>query len=208
MSIDNSQSTLLVAAAQALLQQELSEHRRVFEATALMLGRPFVETLDILERAVRGGGKLLLFGNGGSAADAQHIGAELIVRYQADRAAISAIALTTDTSTLTACGNDMGFDALFERQIEALGRKGDAAVAISTSGNSANVLRGLDRARSMGLKTVGLTGGTGGKMRSACDAVIVVPSTVTARIQELHGLIGHMLCKALEQRLGLVTAGP
>lgn len=173
-----------------------------------MLARPFVETLDILDRAVRSGGKLLLFGNGGSAADAQHIAAELIVRYQADRAAISAIALTTDTSTLTACGNDMGFDALFERQIEALGRKGDAAVAISTSGNSANVLRGLDRARAMGLKTVGLTGGTGGKMRSACDAVIVVPSTVTARIQELHGLIGHMLCKALEQRLGLVTGRP
>jgi D-sedoheptulose 7-phosphate isomerase len=198
----------LLPAAEALLQQELNEHRRVFEATALMLARPFVEALDILDRAVRSGGKLLLFGNGGSAADAQHIAAELIVRYQADRAAISAIALTTDTSTLTACGNDMGFDALFERQIEALGRKGDAAVAISTSGNSANVLRGLDRARAMGLKTVGLTGGTGGKMRSACDAVIVVPSTVTARIQELHGLIGHMLCKALEQRLGLVTAGP
>ena len=207
MSINDSQSALLPA-AEALLQQELNEHRRVFEATALMLARPFVETLDILDCAVRSGGKLLLFGNGGSAADAQHIAAELIVRYQADRAAISAIALTTDTSTLTACGNDMGFDALFERQIEALGRKGDAVVAISTSGNSANVLRGLDRARAMGLKTVGLTGGTGGKMRSACDAVIVVPSTVTARIQELHGLIGHMLCKALEQRLGLVTAGP
>jgi D-sedoheptulose 7-phosphate isomerase len=207
MSMDNSQSALLPA-AEALLRQELNEHRMVFEATALMLGRPFVETLDILERAVRSGGKLLLFGNGGSAADAQHIAAELIVRYQADRAAISAIALTTDTSTLTACGNDLGFDALFERQIEGLGRKGDVAVAISTSGNSANVLRGLNRARSMGLTTVGLTGGTGGKMCSACDAVIVVPSTVTARIQELHGLIGHMLCKALEQRLGLVTAGP
>jgi D-sedoheptulose 7-phosphate isomerase len=207
MSIDNSQSALLPA-AEALLQQELNEHRMVFEATALMLGRPFVETLDILDRAVRGGGKLLLFGNGGSAADAQHIAAELIVRYQAERASISAIALTTDTSTLTACGNDLGFDALFERQIEGLGRKGDVAVAISTSGNSANVLRGLARARSMGLTTVGLTGGTGGKMRSACDAVIVVPSTVTARIQELHGLIGHMLCKALEQRLGLVTTGP
>jgi D-sedoheptulose 7-phosphate isomerase len=207
MSIDNSQSALLPA-AEALLQQELNEHRMVFEATALMLGRPFVETLDILDRAVRSGGKLLLFGNGGSAADAQHIAAELIVRYQADRAAISAIALTTDTSTLTACGNDLGFDALFERQIEGLGRKGDVAVAISTSGNSANVLRGLNRARSMGLTTVGLTGGTGGKMCNACDTVIVVPSTVTARIQELHGVIGHMLCKALEQRLGLVTAGP
>jgi D-sedoheptulose 7-phosphate isomerase len=148
----------------------------------------------------------LLFGNGGSAADAQHIAAELIVRYQADRAAIAAIALTTDSSTLTACGNDMGFDALFERQIEGLGRQGDVAIALSTSGNSPNVLKGLDRARSMGLKTVGLTGGTGGKMRGACDALIVVPSTVTARIQEMHGMIGHVLCKALERRLGLVDA--
>jgi D-sedoheptulose 7-phosphate isomerase len=208
MSIDNRQSALLLAEAEALLRRELDEHRIAFEATALMLSRPFVETLDILERGVRGGGKLLLFGNGGSAADAQHIAAELIVRYKADRAAIAAVALTTDSSTLTACGNDMGFDAVFERQIEALGRKGDVAVAISTSGNSANVLKGLDQARSMGLKTVGLTGGTGGKMRSACDALIVVPSTVTARIQEIHGMIGHMLCKALEQRLGLVKADP
>jgi len=208
MLTDDKQRASLLAEAQALLQQELSEHRAVFEATALMLGGPFVETLDILERGVRSGGKLLLFGNGGSAADAQHIAAELIVRYKTDRAAISAIALTTDSSTLTACGNDMGFDALFERQIEALGRPGDVAVAISTSGNSANVLRGLHQARSMGLKTVGLTGGTGGKMHSVCDALIIVPSTVTARIQELHGMIGHVLCKALEQRLGLVNAAP
>jgi D-sedoheptulose 7-phosphate isomerase len=206
MSIDNRQNALLPAEAEALLRQELSEHRVAFEATALMLSHPFVEALEILERGVRSGGKLLLFGNGGSAADAQHIAAELIVRYKADRAAISAVALTTDSSTLTACGNDMGFDALFERQIEALGRDGDVAVAISTSGNSVNVLKGLDRARSMALKTVGLTGGTGGKMRSACDALIVVPSTVTARIQEMHGMIGHVLCKALEQRLGLVKA--
>jgi D-sedoheptulose 7-phosphate isomerase len=204
MSIENRQIALLLAEAEALLLQELSEHRTVFEATALMLSRPFAETLDILDRGVRSGGKVLLFGNGGSAADAQHIAAELIVRYHADRAAISAIALTTDSSTLTACGNDLGFDALFERQIEGLGRKGDVAVAISTSGNSVNVIKGLDRARSMGLKTVGLTGGTGGKMRSVCDALIVVPSTVTARIQEIHGMIGHVLCKALEQRLGLV----
>ena len=208
MLTEDKQRASLLAEAQALLQQELSEHRAVFEATALMLGVPFVETLDILERGVRSGGKLLLFGNGGSAADAQHIAAELIVRYKTDRAAISAIALTTDSSTLTACGNDMGFDALFERQIEALGRQGDVAVAISTSGNSANVVRGLHQARSMGLKTVGLTGCTGGKMRSLCDALIIVPSTVTARIQELHGMIGHVLCKALERRLGLVEAAP
>jgi len=208
MLTDNSQSALLLAEAEALLRQELCEHRMVFEGTALMLGRPFAEALDLLDRSVRSGGKLLLFGNGGSAADAQHIAAELIVRYKADRAAISAIALTTDSSTLTACGNDMGFDALFERQIEGLGRKGDVAIGISTSGNSMNVIKGLDRARSMGLKTVGLTGGTGGRMRTVCDALIIVPSTVTARIQEMHGMIGHVLCKALEQRLGLVNAGP
>jgi D-sedoheptulose 7-phosphate isomerase len=187
-----------------LLQQELGEHRSAFEATAQMLTQPFIETLAILELGVRRGGKLLLFGNGGSAADAQHIAAELIIRYKADRAAISAIALTTDTSALTACGNDLGFDALFERQIEGLGREGDVAVGISTSGNSANVLRGLSQARAMGLPTVGLTGGTGGQMRTLCDALIVVPSSVTARIQEMHITIGHVLCKALEQRLGLV----
>jgi D-sedoheptulose 7-phosphate isomerase len=187
-----------------LLQQELGEHRSAFEAMAQMLSQPFIETLAILEHGVRRGGKLLLFGNGGSAADAQHIAAELIIRYKADRAAISAIALTTDTSALTACGNDLGFDALFERQIEGLGREGDVAVGISTSGNSANVLRGLSQARAMGLPTVGLTGGTGGQMHGLCDALIVVPSSVTARIQEMHITVGHVLCKALEQRLGLV----
>jgi D-sedoheptulose 7-phosphate isomerase len=187
-----------------LLQQELGEHRSAFEAMAQMLTQPFIETLAILEHGVRRGGKLLLFGNGGSAADAQHIAAELIIRYKADRAAISAIALTTDTSALTACGNDLGFDALFERQIEGLGREGDVAVGISTSGNSANVLRGLSQARAMGLPTVGLTGGTGGQMHGLCDALIVVPSSVTARIQEMHITVGHVLCKALEQRLGLV----
>jgi D-sedoheptulose 7-phosphate isomerase len=204
MSIGNRQDTLLAAEAEGVLRQELSEHRTVFETTALMLTRPFVETLEILERSLRGGGKLLLFGNGGSASDAQHIAAELMVRYKADRAAISAISLTTDSSILTACGNDRGFDALFERQIEGLGRNGDVAVGISTSGNSMNVLKGLERARSMGLQTVGLSGGTGGQMRGACDALIVVPSTVTARIQEIHSIIGHALCKALERRLGLV----
>jgi D-sedoheptulose 7-phosphate isomerase len=191
-----------------LLQQELAEHRSAFEATARMLVQPFVETLELLESSIRAGGKLLLFGNGGSAADAQHIAAELMIRYKADRVAISAVALTTDTSTLTACGNDLGFDALFERQIEGLGRVGDVAVGISTSGTSANVLRGLRRAKMMGLRTAGLSGGTGGEMRPVCDALIVVPSSVTARIQEMHITIGHVLCKVLEQRLGLVWVGP
>lgn len=193
---------------EALLRQELGEHRRAFEATVQMLTQPFIETLEILEHGVRGGGKLLLFGNGGSAADAQHIAAELIIRYKANRAPISAIALTTDSSALTACANDLGFDALFERQIEGLGRKGDVAVGISTSGNSANVLRGLGKARTLGMRTVGLTGGSGGQMHGLCDALIVVPSSVTARVQEMHITIGHVLCKALEQRLGLVQVGP
>jgi D-sedoheptulose 7-phosphate isomerase len=193
-----------LADTEDLLQRELAEHRDAFEAMAGMLRQPFAASLQILENSLRGGGKLLLFGNGGSAADAQHIAAELIIRYKTDRPSISAIALTTDSSALTACGNDLGFDALFERQIEGLGRKDDVAIGISTSGNSANVLRGLGRAKSMGLKTVGLTGHTGGRMRNLCDALIAVPSSVTARIQEMHILVGHMLCKALEQRLSLV----
>ena len=155
-------------------------------------------------RARFAGGKLLIFGNGGSASDAQHIVAELVVRYKSNRAAVAAIALTTDTSILTACGNDLGFDALFERQIEALGRPGDVAIGISTSGKSPNVLRGLRQARSQGLKTVGLTGGTGGEMVGICDAAMTVPTAVTARIQEMHIILGHMLCLALEVRLGLV----
>jgi len=189
---------------EALMRQELSEHRAAFEAMAAMLSAPFLETLQILERGLRRGGKLLLFGNGGSAADAQHIAAELMVRYQTNRASICAVALTTDSSVMTACGNDIGFDAIFERQVAGLGRLNDIAFGISTSGKSANVLRGLRQARAMGLQTVGLTGGMGGDMASTCDALIAVPSVRTARIQEMHITIGHMLCKALEQRLGLV----
>jgi D-sedoheptulose 7-phosphate isomerase len=187
-----------------LLEQELREHREAFEATAAMLRGPFLEVLAAIETGVRRGGKLLVFGNGGSAADAQHLAAELVIRYQANRAPIAAIALTTDTSALTACANDFGFDRVFARQIEALSRPGDVVLGISTSGSSPNVLNGLKQARAMQLCTVGLTGGTGGPMAALCDALIVVPSSVTARIQEMHITIGHMLCKGLEQRLGLV----
>jgi D-sedoheptulose 7-phosphate isomerase len=190
--------------AGALLQAELREHRAVFEAVTEMLSGPFQETLAILETGLRQGGKLMLFGNGGSAADAQHLAAELTIRYRSNRPSISAIALTTDSSVLTACGNDLGFDALFERQIAGLGRVHDVAVGLSTSGKSANVLEGLRQARSMGLSTVGLAGATGGEMPGLCDACILVPSSVTARIQEMHIMIGHMWCKSLELRLGLV----
>jgi D-sedoheptulose 7-phosphate isomerase len=190
--------------ADSLLDRELQEHRAVFEATTPVLSAPFGRVLAIAEQGLRQGGKLVLFGNGGSASDAQHIAAELVIRYAKNRPAIAALALTTDTSALTACANDFGFEAIFERQLEAIGRRHDVAIGISTSGNSANVLRGLRQARAMGLATVGLIGGDGGLMLTLCDAAIVVPSAVTARIQEMHIMIGHVLCKALEQRLGLV----
>lgn len=186
------------------LQGELTEHREAFEATSAGIEAPFAAALAIIEDSVRAGGKLLLLGNGGSAADAQHIAAELVIRYKADRPAIAAIALTTDSSALTACGNDLGFEAVFARQIEALARPGDVVVAISTSGNSPNVLAGLAEGQRRGARTIGLTSGAGGKMPEFCDTIIAVPSKVTARIQEMHILIGHMLCKALELRLGLV----
>jgi D-sedoheptulose 7-phosphate isomerase len=194
----------LDAEAETLFDHEFDQHRSVVDATARAVREDFGRTLTIMEQSLRQGGKLLLFGNGGSAADAQHIAAELVVRYKTDRKAIAAIALTTDTSTITACANDLGYDALFERQIEALGRAGDVAIGISTSGKSQNVLKGLRAARAGGLKTVGLAGGTGGEMRALCDSLIVVPSAVTARIQEMHITLGHMLCLGLEARLGLV----
>jgi len=159
---------------------------------------------DLIVTRFRAGGKLLLCGNGGSAADCQHLATELTARYITDRDAIAAIALTTDTSALTAIGNDMGFDKLFSRQVEALGREGDIAVGISTSGNSKNVLEGLKAARKLGLITVGLGGRDGGKMHDVCDILLVVPSNTTARIQEMHITLGQMLCGALEQRLELV----
>ncbi len=198
------------------LTAEISEHRAVFEATAQMLAAPFAAALDLFEVGLRRGGKLMLFGNGGSAADAQHIAAELVIRYSRNRESIAAMALTTDSSALTACANDFGFERIFERQVSGLGRAHDVVVGLSTSGKSANVLRGLRQARSMGLNTVGLTGAAGaagaragqgafgGELSELCDVLIAVPSEVTARIQEMHILIGHMWCKALEQRLGLV----
>lgn len=206
----------------AFLRREADEHREAFEALLPHLTEPFEQVLTLWERAVRGGGKLLFFGNGGSAADAQHLAAELVIRYQADRPAIAAIALNTDTSALTAGANDMGFERIFARQIEALGRPGDVAVGISTSGRSPNVLAALAVARARGLTTVGLTGATARaaagsaagsiagsaapELAALCDALLVVPSRTTARIQEMHIMLGHMLCKALEQRLGLMPA--
>ena len=180
------------------------EHMRVAADTFAALQGDFNAMLDVCAHSAAQGGKIMFFGNGGSAADAQHLATELSIRYSADRKPISGLALTTDTSALTAAGNDMGFDKIFARQISALGRAGDVAIGISTSGTSANVLAGLGAAREMDIKTIGLTGKSGGDMGSVCDVLLRVPSTTTARIQELHITLGQMLCGALEQRLGLV----
>ncbi|MFR9504427.1 MAG: D-sedoheptulose 7-phosphate isomerase [Rikenellaceae bacterium] len=145
------------------------------------------------------GGKVLLCGNGGSASDAQHIAAEFVGRFVAARHALPAIALTTDTSILTAVGNDFGFDTIFERQVEALGCSGDLLIGISTSGNSANVIKALTKANAKGLTTFGLLGGSGGVCLPLCDSAIIVGSPEAARVQELHILIGHILCGASEQ---------
>jgi D-sedoheptulose 7-phosphate isomerase len=156
---------------------------------------------EILVKAIDQGNKLLLFGNGGSAADAQHIAAEFVGRFAFDRPALPALALSVNTSCLTAIGNDYGFDLVFSRQIEALGRAGDVAIGISTSGNSANVLRAMPVARKMGLHTVAFAGGTGGKLRHEVDYCLCAPSTETPRIQECHILMGHVISELVEQAI-------
>jgi len=191
----------------AFFKAEFAEHHEVARQTEAALPDAFGRLVTACVNSIRGGGKLTFFGNGGSAGDAQHLATELTVRYKRDRAPIAAIALTTDTSTLTAAGNDLGFERIFARQIEALGRPGDIAVGISTSGRSANVLAALRQAKAMQLVTVGLSGRTGGDMAPLCDHLLLVPSDATARIQEMHITLGQMLCGALEIELGLVGPG-
>jgi D-sedoheptulose 7-phosphate isomerase len=183
---------------------ESREHMEVSQKTFAALQNDFAKLLDACTASISAGGKILLFGNGGSAADAQHLATEFTVRYVKNRKPIAAIALTTDTSALTAIGNDFGFEQIFARQIEALGRPGDIAIGISTSGTSENVLEGLKAARAKKLVTAGLTGQSGGQMKETCDILLAVPSKTTARIQEMHITLGQMLCGALEQKLGLV----
>ena len=157
--------------------------------------------LTLLEEAFRAGRTLLAFGNGGSSADAQHLCAELVGRFLLERRALPAVALTTNQALLTAWSNDYQFDDIFARQIEGLGRPGDVAWGISTSGNSANVVNGLRRARELGLRTIGLTGSGGGRVAEHCDGLMAVPLQQTPRIQEVHLVTFHAICGALEQRL-------
>lgn len=159
---------------------------------------------DVGEKALevyRAGGKTLIAGNGGSAADAQHIAGEFVSKFYFDRPGLASIAITTDTSILTAIGNDYGYEKLFSRQLEANGKAGDMFIGLSTSGNSKNILEALETAREMGIVTVGLTGETGGKMKELCDYCITVPSRETPRIQEAHILIGHIICAVVEEAL-------
>ena len=186
---------------------EFAEHHETARRTEAALAGAFAGLVSACVKSIRAGGKLMLFGNGGSAADAQHLATELTVRYKSDRAAIAAVALTTDTSALTAAGNDLGFDMIFARQIEALGRPGDIAIAISTSGKSPNVIEALRQASAMKLVTAALGGKGGGDLAGLADHLLVVPSDTTARIQEMHITLGQMLCGALEIELGLVKPG-
>ena len=163
---------------------------------------PAIEKAAVkLVDCLRSGNKILFFGNGGSASDSQHLAAEFVGRYEKERRALPAISFTTDTSILTAVGNDYGFERVFERQMEALGRKNDVAVALSTSGNSKNVLAAVRRAKEMGVYTIGFTGNTGGELKTLADLPIVIPSKKTSRIQESHIMIGHILCEYVDEAL-------
>ncbi len=186
----------------AFLNAEFGEHADVLQATRDAVRAPFAALLDACIASIEGGGKIVFFGNGGSASDAQHLATELTVRYIDNRPAIPALALTTDTSALTAIGNDLGFERLFARQVEALCRAGDVVIGISTSGRSQNVIDGLRQARDMNCTAAGFSGRDGGPMASVADPCLTVPSDTTARIQEMHILIGQMLCGAIEKRLG------
>lgn len=182
-----------------LIKSQFNEHIKVandsLEKTSAIISSSCVEILNCLKR----GNKVLLFGNGGSAADAQHIAAEFTGRFVKNRKSLPAIALTTDTSALTAIGNDYGFERIFSRQVEGLATKGDMLIGISTSGNSENVIKALQLGQSLGCKTIGLSGRDGGIMNTCCDFNIIVPSNVTARIQEIHILIGHIFCTAIDE---------
>jgi D-sedoheptulose 7-phosphate isomerase len=179
----------------------LAEHLRVMREVTEHCMAEIERGAEMMCRALSEGHKILLCGNGGSAADAQHIAAELVGRYERQRRAWPAIALTTDTSALTALGNDYGYAEVFARQVEALAQSGDLLLAISTSGGSANVLRAVERARSLGCRTLALTGAGGGPLKRLCDVAVVIPSDRTSRVQEAHITIGHLWCEMIDANL-------
>ena len=186
---------------QSIIKHEFSEHIKVSVETMKSAEKTIETAANLCIESLKKGNKILLFGNGGSAADAQHIAGELIGRFKLERNPIPAIALTTDTSILTSIGNDYGFDRVFERQIESLGCEGDIVIAISTSGNSKNVIEALKISKKNKMKSIGLLGCGGGQIKQLVDLPIVVPSSNTPRIQETHITIGHIICEEIEKEL-------
>lgn len=208
-AVSTATKTLNIATDQAqhYYNECFAEHLAIVEPTQQALAAPFAALLAACTQSITSGGKIMLCGNGGSAADAQHLATELTVRFSKNRAPIAAIALTTDTSALTAIGNDYDFSHLFSRQVEALCQPNDVLLGITTSGNSDNVIKALEAAKRLGATTAVFTGGTAGKLATLpqlVDHLLCVPTTTTARIQEMHITIGQILCGALEQQLGLV----
>lgn len=187
-----------VAMAVALIEDCVSTQRRLTEPDCL---QAIVNASGVLLRSLSQGGKLLIFGNGGSASDAAHVAAEFVGRFQAERRGLPALSLSANESTLTSIANDFGFEHVFARQLEAIGTPGDVAIAISTSGRSTNVIAGARTARRLGLATVGLTGADGGELRDLVDVCVSVPASRTARVQESHILIAHVLCEIVERKL-------
>ena len=187
--------------------RELEESANIKRMMVQNLSDIIADAAQIVLNAYKAGGKVLLIGNGGSAADAQHIAAELIGRFKLERIGLPAIALTTNTSTLTALANDYGYDAVFSRQLEALANDKDVLIAITTSGSSPNILKAIETAHSKGIVVIGLTGGNGGKLKDMADLTIMVPSDNTARIQEAHITIGHIICHLVEEGLFNESSG-
>ena len=191
-----------LASTSSILGQHLARHRALFDQLE-SLAPALEDAAQRLGDALQGGGKLMFCGNGGSASDSQHLASEFIGRFVADRRPLAALALTTDTSALTSIANDYAFDQVFARQVRGLGRGGDVLVALSTSGRSANVLQAVMAAREAGIATIGLLGRDGGTIAPLCDLALVVPGDITAHIQEAHIFLGHVLCAAVEARLGV-----
>jgi len=181
----------------SIIENEFAEHLKVAQKISGITDQVEVAAQFCID-SLQNGGKILIFGNGGSAADAQHIAAEMVGRYKIERKGLAAIALTTDTSALTSIGNDYGYNRVFDRQVEALANEGDVVIGISTGGSSGNVISGLQSAKELGCKLIGFSGRDGGEMNTLCDVNLVVPAEDTPRIQEMHIVIGHTICHLID----------
>jgi len=184
---------------QSIIEFEFNEHLKTSQTTLEYIAKPLEIAANLCIDCLKNDGKILIFGNGGSAADAQHIAAEMVGRYKVERKGLAAVALTTDTSALTSIGNDYGYNHVFDRQVEALANKGDVVIGISTGGSSSNVISGLQTAKELGCKLIGFSGRDGGEMNTLCDVNLVVPAKDTPRIQEMHIVIGHTICHLVDQ---------